>query len=148
MGTRPECYVDKTDEFHRDLLIPEHTRRILLEQNDQAQLESTIMEIFYSSVFYQKESNNEQLRTQLQTSGIQESLKEMKGIQFVVTQLYPEKNLFWIEKRNRTSPRDFTVISVYYMLNFTIFQAPTLSHIVDTRINNSIFFQKKAFEMI
>ena len=29
-----------------------------------------------------------------------------------------------------------------------IFQAPTLSHIVDTRINNSIFFQKKAFEVI
>lgn len=121
MGTRPDCYVDKTDEFHRDLLIPEHTRRILLEQPDQSQLESTIMEIFYGSVFYQKESNNEELRTQLQTTGIQESLKEMKGIQFVVTHLYPDKNLFWIEKRNRTSPRDYIVISVYYMVNFTIF---------------------------
>jgi len=37
---------------------------------------------------------------------------------------------------------------VYYVINFVIFQAPTLSHIVDTRINNSIFFQKKAFEII
>ena len=34
------------------------------------------------------------------------------------------------------------------MLNFVIFQAPTLSHLVDTRINNAIFFQKKAFEMM
>lgn len=74
----------------------------------------------------------------------------MKGIQFVFNRkhFYPEKSLFWIEKQYRTSPQDYQVVSVYYVLNFAIFQAPTLSHIVDTRINNSIFFQKKAFEII
>ena len=66
----------------------------------------------------------------------------------MVSRFFPEKNLFWIEKRLRKSPKDYDVISVYYVLNFVIFQAPTLSHIVDTRINNSIFFQKKAFELI
>lgn len=74
----------------------------------------------------------------------------MKGIQFVFNRkhFYPEKSLFWIEKQYRTSPTEYQVVSVYYVLNFAIFQAPTLSHIVDTRINNSIFFQKKAFEII
>ncbi len=66
----------------------------------------------------------------------------------MVSKCFPEKSLFWIEKRIRTNVRDFDVVSVYYVLNFVIFQAPTLSHIVDTRINNSIFFQKKAFEII
>ena len=33
-------------------------------------------------------------------------------------------------------------------LNFVIFQAPTLPHIVTTRINNAIFYSKKAFEII
>ena len=62
--------------------------------------------------------------------------------------MYPEKNLYWLEKRHRTSPDKYDVVSVYYMLEYILFQAPTLSHVIDTRINNSIFFQKKAFEML
>ena len=62
-GTRPDCYFDKTDCTHADMDIPEPQRRMLLESNDHALMESTIMDIFYKSIFYQKESNNEQLRT-------------------------------------------------------------------------------------
>ena len=72
----------------------------------------------------------------------------MTGVQFVISKYEPEHNLFWIQKRYRISANKYDVVSVYYVLNFVIFQAPTLSHIVDTRINNSIFFQKKAFEVI
>ena len=106
------------------------------------------MDLFYRSDFYEEESNNEELRTQMVFQGYQERLRQMTGVQFVVSEFFPDRNLFWIQKRHRTSPTKHDVVSVYYALNFVIFQAPTLSHIVDTRINNSIFFQKKAFEVI
>ena len=59
--------------------------------------------------------------TQLVTTYDQERLKQMKGIQFVISRYIPDKNLFWIEKRLRRSPTDYDVISVYYVLNFVIF---------------------------
>ena len=65
----------------------------------------------------------------------------------------PEKKLGWIEKRKRHGPgNNYDVVSVYYVLaqgmDFVVFQAPTLPHIVTTRINNAIFYTKKAFEII
>ena len=55
--------------------------------------------------------------------------------------------------RTRHAPGTvYDVVSVYYVLaqgmDFVIFQAPTLPHIVNTRINNAIFYTKKAFEII
>ena len=81
----------------------------------------------------------------------------MQGIQFVLKDYNAERKLGWIEKRKRHSPgnnagKHYDVVSVYYVLaidmNFVIFQAPTLPHIVNTRINNAIFYSKKAFEII
>ena len=72
----------------------------------------------------------------------------MKGVQFVLSKYFMDRNLFWIEKRLRSSPSEFKVISVYYVLDFVIYQAPTLASIINTRINNSIFFTKKAFEIV
>ena len=72
----------------------------------------------------------------------------MKGIQFVMTRYFLDKCLFWIEKRLRKSPDLYQVVSVYYVLDFVIYQAPTLSQIIDTRINNAIFYSKKAFEIV
>ena len=76
----------------------------------------------------------------------------------MLTQYFPDKKLGWIEKRKRHGPgkpegkTTYDVVSVYYImaqdLNFVIFQAPTLPHIVTTRINNAIFYSKKAFEII
>ena len=81
----------------------------------------------------------------------------MTGIQFVLREYSPIKKLGWIEKRKRHAPgniinKSYDVVSVYYVLamgyDWHIFQAPTLPHIVNTRINNAIFYSKKAFEMI
>ena len=147
-GEEPQHYKDQTETSFRDNELQEVQLKNLIAQGDPS-VEQRIMEIFYKSQFYQEKSNNEQLRQQQFQGNLKDQLKNMKGIQFVVSKSFPDKNLFWIEKRHRPQPNaDYDVISVYYMLNFEIFQAPTLSHLVDTRINNAIFFQKKAFEMM
>jgi len=58
-----------------------------------------------------------------------------------------ERNLFFIEKRVRKSPSESQTVSVYYVLDFVIYQAPTLASIINTRVNNAIFFVKKAAEI-
>jgi len=53
-----------------------------------------------------------------------------------------------IEKRFRSSPVDTTTISVYYILNGVIFQAPTLKKIIDAKTQNAAFLLAKAFEEV
>ena len=87
-------------------------------------------------------SDNQKLRTARVLHNYQEDLRQYNGLQFVVSRHFPGENLFWIEKRVRSGPEEsaYETVSVYYVLNFVIFQAPTLAHIVDTRINNAIFY--------
>ena len=54
------------------------------------------MDLFYRSMFYEEESNNEELRTQMVFQGYQERLRQMTGVQFVMTDFFPDRNLFWI----------------------------------------------------
>ena len=66
-GAKPDSYIDKSDYCFKDIDIPEPQRRVLLESGNLQAMEQTIMNLFYRSEFYQKESNNEELRTQLVT---------------------------------------------------------------------------------
>ena len=72
----------------------------------------------------------------------------MTGVQFLMTKWYMDRNLFFIEKRLRKSPNESYPVSIYYVLDFVIYQAPTLASIINTRVNNSIFFVRKAFEIV
>lgn len=56
--------------------------------------------------------------------------------------------MFWIEKRNRVSDAQVEVVSVYYFSDFVIYQAPTLAGMIDTKLNNAIFYTKKAYEIL
>lgn len=108
---------------------------------------SIIMDIFYQSDFYEKESSNEVLRSQL-IPVTAENLAPLRGIEFVVVKSSPDKSMFWIEKRNRISDNLFEVVSVYYFSDFVIYQAPTLAGMIDTKLNNAIFYTKQAFEIL
>ena len=75
------------------------------------------------------------------------------GIQFVLKNYCPIQKLGRIEKRNRYGPENkYDIVSVYYVLaiefTFFIYQAPTLPSIVNTKINNAVFYSKKAFEIV
>ena len=57
--------MDKSFASFYNWSISDAHKRLLLESGDVGAIEQTIMEkIFYDSPFYEKESNNEQLRTQ------------------------------------------------------------------------------------
>ena len=66
----------------------------------------------------------------------------------MVSKCIPEKQVFWIEKRNRISELNYEVVSAYYVVDYIIYQAPTLAGIIDTKLNNAIFYTKKAFEIL
>jgi hypothetical protein len=97
------------------------------------------MDLFYQSEFYEKDSNNEELRSQL-IPPTSEKLKEMKGIQFVMTKHLVEKCTFWIEKRVRRTPGSYQTVSLYYVVDFAIYQASTLAATLTNRLNNAIFY--------
>ena len=136
--------------------MPDFQKEALWRSQDLGYIEHNIMQMFYKSPFYEEESDNDSFRKQLGGSGnLREYLESGTGIQFVfiLNKYIPEKKLGWIEKRKRHAPGTvYDVVSVYYVLaqgmDFVIFQAPTLPHIVNTRINNAIFYTKKAFEII
>ena len=151
-------YVDKSNQSFSDGLMQEFEKRALFESQDHSYIEHNIMQMFYKSPFYEKNSDNFDVIQQLGVikGNFKEEFENRTGIQFVLSKYFPERKLGWIEKRKRHAPGDgaksFDVVSVYYVLaidmNFVIFQAPTLPHIVNTRINNAIFYSKKAFEII
>ncbi|GAA6014505.1 hypothetical protein JCM11491_004517 [Sporobolomyces phaffii] len=104
------------------------------------------IDYFTHSPFFDKHSNNNQLRMQLMFSrgGIQgvdeqEELKRFVGIEYVVSdQDSKPPNLFVIHKRNRTSPMTTTVVAVYHILNANVYQAPTIYTVLNERILTSL----------
>lgn len=58
----------------------------------------------------------------------------MTGIQYAVTTADKENELFIIEKFFRTSKEETELKCIYYVLGNTVYQAPPLMAILQTRI--------------
>ena len=79
--------------------------------------------------FYEKDSNNELLRTQgLSMDRLKYKfvfflfvIRELTGVEFVLTKADEQQNLFFIEKRIRLSPNETHTISLYYIQNGVVF---------------------------
>ncbi|KAJ8291237.1 Mediator of RNA polymerase II transcription subunit 6 [Rhodotorula toruloides] len=102
------------------------------------------MEYFSLSPFFDKTSNNAQLRMQMMFSrggmeGVDEEaeLRRFVGLEFVIAHSTPP-DLFIIHKRNRTSPTESTVLGAFYILNGNVYQAPTLFEVLNERILTSL----------
>ncbi len=147
-------YRDKSSLIFHDPNIPESLKKSLAQAKDFAAYERVIMDVFYQSNFYETTSDNEELRKQGLEATEQNLLKyHCKGMQFVMRRGNLEKGIFQIEKRVRKNgdskdAPQFQIVSVYYVIDFCIYQASTLSSILLTRLNSSIFYAKKAYEII
>ncbi|GAA5917235.1 hypothetical protein JCM6882_005536 [Rhodosporidiobolus microsporus] len=102
------------------------------------------VEYFSLSPFFDKSSNNAQLRMQMMFSrggmeGVDEEaeLRRFTGVEYVVAHAAPP-NLFILHKRNRTSPYEATVLGAFYILNGNVYQAPTLFEVLNERVLTSI----------
>ncbi|GAA5982657.1 hypothetical protein JCM11641_002326 [Rhodosporidiobolus odoratus] len=97
-------------------------------------------EYFSLSPFFDKTSNNAQLRMQMMFSrggmdGVDEEaeLRRFVGTEFVVAHASPP-NLFILHKRERTSPTEATVLGAFYILNGNVYQAPSLFEVLNERV--------------
>ncbi|PWY98764.1 MED6-domain-containing protein [Testicularia cyperi] len=113
--------------------------------------EHNVMAYFATSPFFDRRSNNEQIRMQNIANGTQnlltgpppgakpehEELKRFTGLEFVLVHAKPP-SCFVIQKRWRTSPTETTPLAAYYVINDSIYQAPDLYSILATRLQSTV----------
>ncbi|PKI83129.1 Med6p [Malassezia vespertilionis] len=128
---------------------------------------SNVMEYFSTSPFYDRHSNNEHVRmqstaliAQIMAQSVQshaelmqsiarryqEELRRFTGFEFAL--VHARTPCFVIYKHWRRSPeRVDPPLSVYYIINDCIYQAPDLYTILSTRLQSSMMGLKKTLEL-
>ena len=93
----------------------------------------TILDYFSRSPFYDKNSNNEIVREQNKTI---ESMKYMRGLEFVSYPSKHEPRLFVVVKQIRSSEHAAVRKAVYYVLDRVVYQAPNVRQVCLRRIRS------------
>ncbi|KAH7825643.1 putative mediator of rna polymerase ii transcription [Monocercomonoides exilis] len=101
----------------------------------------TVMEYFSRSSFYDHECNNEVVKMQQLPA---ERLRTLRGVEFSIED--HDTDLFIIAKRFRETETKTRMLDLYYVLYGSIYQSTDLSEILESRINRSLFFYRKALE--
>ncbi|KAJ1031186.1 hypothetical protein NDA18_002404 [Ustilago nuda] len=117
--------------------------------------EQNVMAYFATSPFFDRRSNNEQIRMQNIANGIQnltggmgarqeeEELKRFTGLEFVL--VHSRAPLcFVLQKRWRTSATETTPLAAYYIINDSIYQAPDIYSILATRLQSTVYGLKSS----
>lgn len=94
--------------------------------------ESTAVEYFSLSPFYQHTCTNESLRARGMRMDDAEELKRSVGVEYVVVAAQPP-HLFAIAKRKRSSPTNANILAMYYILDGNVYQSPTLRDVINSR---------------
>ncbi|KAH9004307.1 MED6-domain-containing protein [Lactarius hatsudake] len=97
-----------------------------------------VFDYFASSMFYDKQSNNQVLRMQTMHTGMPisneaEELKRFTGVEFAVVHAEPP-SLFIIHKRERISPEDTRPLQAYFIVNNRIYQSPDMYTVLSNRL--------------
>ncbi|CAK5265258.1 unnamed protein product [Mycena citricolor] len=101
-----------------------------------------VFEYFTTSMFYDKQSNNQVLRMQTMHTGTAianeaEELKRFTGIEFAVVDSQPP-SLFIIHKRERLSPDQVRPLVAYFVINNRIYQSPDVYTLLSNRLLTSL----------
>lgn len=105
----------------------------------------TALIYFSKSPFYDKTCNNEILHMQSQFSSIKPSqLNMLIGIEYQVELM---NSVLVINKIFRESQNVTRLLECYYIVYGTIYKAPTLSEIYNTRLYNAMEFLDKGIEL-
>ncbi|SPO20188.1 related to MED6 - subunit of the RNA polymerase II mediator complex [Ustilago trichophora] len=114
--------------------------------------EQNVMSYFATSPFFDRRSNNEQIRMQNIANGIaggmgakqeEEELKRFTGLEFVLVHARAPL-CFVVAKRWRTSPTETTPLAAYYIINDSIYQAPDLYSVLATRLQSTVYGLKSS----
>ncbi|KAF8624863.1 hypothetical protein AX15_005741 [Amanita polypyramis BW_CC] len=102
-----------------------------------------VFDYFATSMFYDKQSNNQVLRMQTMHTGQSianeaEELKRFTGVEFSLVHSQPP-SFFIIQKRERLSPDEVVPLASYFIMNNRIYQAPDLYTVLSNRLLTSLY---------
>lgn len=105
--------------------------------------ESTALDYFSMSQFYDRTCNNELVKMQNLDPVL---LQTMPGLEYKLTNV-PAPNLFIITKSRRTiTPPSLEPLATYYIHEGNVYQAPTIHAVLSTRIMQSLHHLRAAFD--
>lgn len=102
--------------------------------------ETNVLDYFATSPFYDRRSNNEQIRMQniatqvtLTPRQLEDELRRFTGLEFVVAHARAPTT-FVIHRRWRDGPDIVTTLAAYYIVAESIYQAPDLYNVLAARL--------------
>ncbi|XP_063679955.1 mediator of RNA polymerase II transcription subunit 6-like [Bolinopsis microptera] len=96
-----------------------------------------------SNLFYDKTCNNEIAKMQRLNPN---QLLHMKGIEYTLLHVDEASDLMIIRKQERHSPSHVVPLANYYVLQGTIYQAPDLHHVLNSRLAGTLFHLQEALD--
>ncbi|KAI0067768.1 MED6-domain-containing protein [Artomyces pyxidatus] len=111
-----------------------------------------VFDYFASSMFYDKQSNNQVLRMQTMHTGMPianeaEELKRFTGVEFTVVHAEPP-SLFIIHKRERISPDETRPLAAYFIMNNRIYQSPDMYNVLSNRLLTSLYSLQSSLDIL
>ncbi|KAJ6604286.1 MED6-domain-containing protein [Mycena vulgaris] len=111
-----------------------------------------VFEYFTTSMFYDKQSNNQVLRMQTMHTGTAianeaEELRRFTGVEFAVVHAQPP-SMFIIHKRERLSPDEVRPLSAYFIMNNRIYQSPDVYTVLSNRLLTSLCSLQSSLDIL
>ncbi|KAG5648217.1 hypothetical protein DXG03_006172 [Asterophora parasitica] len=111
-----------------------------------------VFDYFATSMFYDKQSNNQVLRMQTIHSGLPieneaEELKRFTGVEFAVVHSQPP-TMFIVQKRERLSPDEVRPMAAYFIMNNRIYQSPDVYTILSNRLLTSLHSLQTSLDIL
>ncbi|KAF9452556.1 MED6-domain-containing protein [Macrolepiota fuliginosa MF-IS2] len=111
-----------------------------------------VFDYFATSMFYDKQSNNQVLRMQTMHTGIPianeaEELRRFTGIEFALVHAQPP-SFFIIHKRERLSPDEVRPLSAYFIVHNRIYQSPDVYSILSNRLLTAVHSLQASLDVL
>jgi hypothetical protein len=117
--------------------------------------EESVFSYIALSQFYDRTCNNEVVSMQtrytafanepLSQAAIREKLQNMVGIEYILKEAKPP-SYFLIQKIYRSSPTNISLLGEVYLINGTIYQAPSLESLLHFRLSSILDNLDKAWD--
>ncbi|KAF8559348.1 MED6-domain-containing protein [Imleria badia] len=111
-----------------------------------------VFDYFATSMFYDKQSNNQVLRMQTIHTGTPilneaEELRRFTGIEFALAHASPP-SLFIVHKRERLSPDQVRSLAAYFIINNRIYQSPDVYTLLSNRLLTSLNALQSSLDLL
>ncbi|KAJ7630597.1 MED6-domain-containing protein [Roridomyces roridus] len=111
-----------------------------------------VFEYFATSMFYDKQSNNQPRNSGMPLST--DSVKQLKwrprrftGVEFAVVHAQPP-SMFVIHKRERLSPDEVRPLAAYFIMNNRIYQSPDVYTVLSNRLLTSLCSLQSSLDIL